>query len=516
MEKTLMGYLTSPTCWLVVLGSFLCTLVLTPLVIWVAHKTETVRKSGYRRIHHHDTPLMGGIAIAVPFIVVTLLATTNLTGVFRSTGADARFFYLLAGGAATMALVGLMDDTIKLRARYKLLAQILVALVIALGGGAVGSVEIPLLGRVSFQGWPGLGVFVAVFWIVGVTNAVNLIDGMDGLATGVSLIMALALAAIAGINRDMSIVIPCIALVGSLAAFLIFNWHPAKIFLGDTGSLFLGFTLATIALFDSQKTDSSVMLLAAILALGVPIFETFISMARRYLGGFNMFVADDQHTHHRLLRQGFTQRQVALIMYAVAFVCMIAAIVQSLPHRNATLSASSMIIEAIPFVTILFMAGYVRSVIYKLKKRTDTKRKLTLAKYMGMRLGHGSVNGQAQRMLSMICDEFDLDALSVCFCGDSPSGVIHQTTALDTDNIQSRIGHFTLNGNSKTPIEVRYVHNTLPHEEDKHTTSVCLSSIFKQAVQDHIIGPDEHRIPPCQAPDAFIICDNKNPALREE
>ncbi len=510
MNVTVLDYMASPTCWLVITGAFLSTLVLTPLVIRIAHKMGVVRKGGYRRVHRNDMPLMGGLAILLPFIAITLLAATDVTGMFKTVGAESRLFIILAAGAAAMGVLGFADDVFKLRARYKFTGQIVVALAVALSGGAVSSIGVPFIGSISLQEWGLLGIMITVFWIVGVTNAVNLIDGMDGLATGVALIMSLALACVAGINGNSYVVIPCLALAGSLAAFLLFNWHPAKIFLGDTGSLFLGFSLATIALFGAHKTTGGALIMAAILAMGVPIFETFISMARRHVGGFSMFMADDRHTHHRLLKKGFSQRQVALIMYAVAFICLVAAVISSLPNANAALSFASFGIAAAPFAAILIVAGYVRSIVSKARKRPETQRRMALADYMSMRLQKGALNGTGQDFMALLCEEFRLSALSLCFQGEEPSGIMFQTSVSDAYDTGSRMGRIYLNPHNCNPVEIRYVHNHVPDDEESHAASVCLGSIFKRITRDQIVDPQAPHVTPAQAGESCIACEKRD------
>lgn len=503
MNTTVWDYIYSPTCWLVFLGAFGCTFMLTPAVMLFAHKTGAVREGGYRRVHNRNTPLLGGLAIALPVLFMTLLATQPVSGMFRAAGPKVHIFYLIAGGAAAMALLGMLDDMFQMRARYKLMAQLAIATAVAVMGGAVGSIEIPLFGVVDMREWHLLGVAVAVIWLVGVTNAVNFIDGMDGLAAGVALIMAAALGGIAALNGKTPIVIPCIALVGSLAAFLYFNWHPAKIFLGDTGSMFLGFTLAAIALLGAQKSTGGTLITATLLAMGVPIFETFISVVRRHVGGFSIFAADAGHTHHRLLRKGFSQRQVALIMYAAALVCLGAGVLDAMPDAGALRSRTSIAVAGAPFVALLFIAGYTRSILRIARKRMDTKRKMTFAEYMGMRLKQDRVpiNHNGKNFLALICEEFNLDALALCIQGETSAGVIYQRNKQPTS---ARMRHFTMHVNNCHPIRVRYAYNSTPDEGREQTIEACLSSIFDN-ISSHNLGDTETPQPTCNQ--HILFCD---------
>jgi len=211
--------------------------------------------------------------------------------------------------------LGLLDDIRGMRARYKFLGQIAVAVFICATGHVLQGFYIPFIG--GFPLSPQLGVIFSLLWIVGMINAFNLIDGLDGLAAGIALIASVALVVLGMITGNTMIALICLPLAGSLAAFLLFNSHPARIFLGDTGSMFLGYILATVTLMGTYKSETFAIILGPALTLSFPIFETLVSMARRFVRGVPIFSGDGHHTHHRLLRKGFSKRQVVLILYGV-------------------------------------------------------------------------------------------------------------------------------------------------------------------------------------------------------
>jgi UDP-GlcNAc:undecaprenyl-phosphate GlcNAc-1-phosphate transferase len=274
-------------------------------------------------------PLLGGLGIALPFISVCLLGVAGPTGMLARLEKQKTDLIILAIGSSAILGLGLLDDIRgRLRVRYKLLAQLLVALFVCFSGRAIDTITLPALGRIELG--LVLGAALTIFWIVGLTNAFNMIDGVDGLAAGVALISSIALAIISAINGATFVVLLCVALAGSLLAFLLFNFHPARIFLGDTGSMFLGFTLATIALLGSYKATGTIFILVPILAFGFPIFETLVSMLRRLIRGLPIFSPDSMHTHHRLLKRGFTQRQVVVMLYAASFLLLVAAVLSTL------------------------------------------------------------------------------------------------------------------------------------------------------------------------------------------
>ncbi len=220
----------------------------------------------------------------------------------------------LLGSAAFIFLLGLVDDLRHLPARFKLLAELAAAGTLCLVGVRID--EISLVDGYSVSlGW--FGCPLTLLWVVGITNAVNLSDGLDGLAAGISAIACGVIAALAINSDNPMMAVFALSLVGSLSGFLVFNFHPAQIFMGDCGSLFLGFTIAASSVMCMTKSSAIVGLTLPALALGIPIFDTLFSMLRRFLERRSLFAPDRRHFHHRLLEMGLHQRHAVMIIYVL-------------------------------------------------------------------------------------------------------------------------------------------------------------------------------------------------------
>ncbi len=295
-------------------GSTLLALVITPLVIRFARRIKAIDAPSIRKVHSNPVPRIGGVAIFVSamLLILPVLLLPNAVGeVFRDM--KLQIIALLAT-ATFIFLVGLVDDVRGLRARMKLIAQLIAAMVICAVGIRIKIVGVADWLTINFGwfSWP-----LTLLWIVGITNAVNLSDGLDGLAAGISAVACgvIAILAIQGGQAVMAVLM--LALLGSLCGFLVFNFNPAKVFMGDCGSLFLGFTIASSSVMCANKSSALVGLALPILALGIPIFDTLFSMLRRFLERRSIFSPDRSHFHHHLLALGLTQRHVVVVSYAV-------------------------------------------------------------------------------------------------------------------------------------------------------------------------------------------------------
>ena len=418
--------------------------------------------------------------MSIPFITVALICLSEKTGMFRAVGGHAWDFVVLAVGCAGISVLGVVDDLRGMRARYKLLGQVLAASLVAFSGYSIRAINIPLVGVVSLDHAAGLGTLLTILWIVGITNAVNLIDGMDGLAAGVSLIAAASLAVLAGLNGSSFVVLLCIALSGSLLAFLHYNWHPARIFLGDTGSMFLGFALATLSLMGSYETQGTVLMLAAVMALGIPVFETLISMVRRYAGGFPIFTSDARHTHHRLLRMGMSQRQAAAVLYAAGLLCFAAAVLEVMLPKDFPQSLIPSGIFVVTLVSIAVVAGYTRTIAVKFRHRRKTLRHLAFARYATMSLVPGASRQTVSRVMDLICEEFKLNFVAVEF--DGGRGRIASAGLPDNLHIvdhPSSVERLSVKASDGTPVEVVFQHNHEASPIARHTAAACMAQIFE-------------------------------------
>ncbi|MDB4907235.1 MAG: UDP-N-acetylmuramyl pentapeptide phosphotransferase/UDP-N-acetylglucosamine-phosphate transferase [Gemmatimonadetes bacterium] len=292
--------------------ALLGSLALTWLVRGRARKLQLFDGHDDRKVHRGDIPRVGGVAV---FSAATVALGLTLA-LFGSSvlGETAHGLTVILLGAAAMHFVGLVDDLYSLRARVKFVFQIIVALGVFAAGVRVSSLTLPGVGVVELGGTVGL-VFT-VIWLVGVTNAFNLIDGLDGLASGAALFALTTMFVVAGINHQYGATLLTLVLAGATLGFLAYNFHPASIFLGDSGSLFLGFMLAGIGLLSSQKGQTVVAVSIPIVALGLPVIDTALAIFRRFLRGQPIFSADRGHIHHRLLLLGHSPRKAALVLYA--------------------------------------------------------------------------------------------------------------------------------------------------------------------------------------------------------
>ena len=299
--------------------SFAFTFATTPLVRRFAFKIGAIDiPKDNRRMHKKPTPRIGGLAIIFGFTVATLCFAQ-----------PSRQLYGTLSGAAIIAIMGVIDDCKNLPAKLKFVIQIIAALVVVFAG----DIKIDVFTNPNFLSdnpyWvlpEWLSVTLTVIWIVFITNAVNFIDGLDGLAAGVSAIMSISLVFISIRVGEYSIAILGIALMGSCFGFLPFNFNPAKIFMGDTGWTFLGFMLGTLSIQGVFKSYAVISFAVPLLILGLPLFDALFAMIRRILRGQSPMTADRGHLHHRLVDMGFSQKQTVFILYAISGVLGITAV----------------------------------------------------------------------------------------------------------------------------------------------------------------------------------------------
>ena len=295
-------------------------LVITPGVILLAAKTGAMDAPDARKVHKKPIPRIGGIGIYAAFMVAILavMGFTELTDdVFHE------LVGLLVSGTL-IVIVGIIDDYKNLPAKVKLVGQIIAACVLVAFDVRIDFITDPF-GDFIFLEY--FAVPATVFWIVGLTNTVNLIDGLDGLAAGVSAIAAATIFLVAMQQSFLLVAVLTAALAGAAIGFLYYNFNPARIFMGDTGSMFLGFMLAGISVIGAVKSAATIALIVPILALGLPILDTTFAIVRRYRGGVPIFKPDKGHLHHRLLDLGFTQRQAVLLMYVISALLGLSAVV---------------------------------------------------------------------------------------------------------------------------------------------------------------------------------------------
>ena len=301
-----------------VLVAFLVALVTTPVVKSFAYKVGAIDvPKDNRRMHKTPIPRMGGLAIFLGFFI-SMLMFVKLTPQLRS----------MLLGAVIIVVLGVLDDIYALPALPKLLVQIAAALVAVLGGNQIVVLSNPNI--FSSDPYWELGILsipISVLWIVAITNAVNLIDGLDGLACGVSTISSLTMLVIALAVSEGEVAVIMGALAGACIGFLPYNMNPAKIFMGDTGSTFLGFVLATISIQGLFKFATIISFAVPFLILGLPIFDTCFAFIRRIAHGQSPMHADRSHVHHRLIDMGLSQKQAVAVLYVISAILGVCAVV---------------------------------------------------------------------------------------------------------------------------------------------------------------------------------------------
>ena len=287
-------------------------LLITPGVILLAAKTGAMDAPDARKVHKKPIPRFVGIGIYAAFMVAMLsvLSFVDVTAEVKT-----EIIGLMVGGSL-IVLVGVIDDYKNLPAKVKLVGQIIAAAVLVIAFDVRIDFITDPFGDYIYTEW--LAVPLTIFWIVGLTNTVNLIDGLDGLAAGVATIAAVTIMMVALQQSIMLVAVLTAALAGAAFGFLYYNFNPARIFMGDSGSMFLGFMLAGISVIGAVKSAATIALIVPILALGLPILDTTFAIVRRYRGGVPIFKPDKGHLHHRLLDLGFTQRQAVLLMYVIS------------------------------------------------------------------------------------------------------------------------------------------------------------------------------------------------------
>lgn len=316
--------------WFVAISliALLGTVVFTPLSMKLAWRLDAVDYPDGRRVNTKPTPRLGGVAIflgiALAAAVIVVINWTN-PELLHIRGLNKEINYYGVGLAVLIIFItGLIDDIYQIRALPKLLGQILAASIACYSGVLFSHFLNPFApGVIELGLW---AYPVTVFYLVAFANIINLIDGLDGLASGVVLICAAALFVLSFSRGGIDAAIVAVALIGACGGFLFFNFYPAKVFLGDSGALLLGFSLGLVSLFGVVRASALISLLIPVVIAGVPVLDTFTSIIRRLRSGKPVFKADKQHIHHRFINLGFSQRTTVLIIYGMSIILSILAI----------------------------------------------------------------------------------------------------------------------------------------------------------------------------------------------
>lgn len=336
--------------------ALLSTFLLTFPVKKFAVKVGAVDLPNHRKIHKKVTPRLGGLAIFIgTFLGMLYLQPQD------------EFLFEIICGAIVIIITGALDDRFTLRPIAKLTGQLIATSFLISGGLIIERITLPFIGQVELG---FLSVLVTVLWVVGITNAINLIDGLDGLATGVTSIALISLFIMAVIDSRLLVAYFCIVLIGANLGFLYHNFYPAKIYMGDTGSNFLGYMIAVISILGLFKNIALFSFIIPIIVLAVPIFDTLFAILRRILSRQNIMMPDNKHIHYQLLASGYSHRKTVLILYGISAIFGVLAVI----FNEATITTNLFVVLILLFLlhVLAEIAGLVfggkRPILDMLKK----------------------------------------------------------------------------------------------------------------------------------------------------
>ncbi|KUP05722.1 hypothetical protein Q73_12955 [Bacillus coahuilensis m2-6] len=308
--------------------SIIVSWLITPLIRKFAFRYGFVDQPNYRKVHQNATPLLGGLSILIGATAGLVYIRPNLEIVIP----------VILGGAIII-LTGFLDDKFNIAPWQKLIGQFLAASIVVFSGIKIDFITFHLFADERIHlGF--IGYILALLWIIGITNAINLIDGLDGLAAGISLIALTSITILSIMNYQILVVSISVILIGGILGFLPYNFFPAKIFLGDTGSLFLGYCISVISIMGLYKSVTLFSLFLPIMVLAIPISDTLFAILRRLINKQKISEADKSHIHHKLLDFGFSQRKTVITIYLISAFFGLAAIVLS----NSTIWFSTIVL----------------------------------------------------------------------------------------------------------------------------------------------------------------------------
>lgn len=320
---------------LVLIGAFLLSLFLTPIVRFIAFRVGAVDNPNARRVNEVPMPSSGGLAIFLAFLMSSLIFMPMVLK--QPVWTISYFDYILPVviGGFIITATGFIDDIYELKPKTKMAGIILGAVIVwAFTDFRFDSFKIPFGGPL-LQFNSVVTFFLTVFWIISITNAMNLIDGLDGLVSGVSIISLITMALVSYFflpQIDFYLTVTILLLIACIAGFVPYNYNPAIIYLGDTGALFIGFMIGVLSL-QGLKNSTAVAVVTPVIILGVPILDTTVAIIRRKLSGRPATEADKMHLHHRLLAMGFTHRGAVLVVYGIAILFSLIALLLNVSSR---------------------------------------------------------------------------------------------------------------------------------------------------------------------------------------
>lgn len=293
---------------------FIAAVLITPLVKKIAIKIGATDQPNQRKVHKNIMPRLGGLGIFISFALGMLIFFP-----------ESELTWPVLIGATIIIITGVLDDLIELSPKLKLSGQLLAAGVVVVGGVQVEFINLPFGGTIEFGYF---SIPITVLWIIGITNAINLIDGLDGLAAGVSSIALLTISGMAITMGNVFVVFAGFMMLGATVGFLIYNFYPAKIFMGDTGALFLGFMISVLSLLGFKNVTLFSFIIPVII-LGVPISDTIFAILRRMIQRKPLSAPDKSHLHHCLINLGYSHPETVLMIYAVSAIFSLAAVIFS-------------------------------------------------------------------------------------------------------------------------------------------------------------------------------------------
>ncbi|HEK9107450.1 glycosyltransferase family 4 protein [Streptococcus equi] len=372
---------------LVLIGALLMSLLLTPIVRFLSIRVGVVDTPNARRINKVPMPTSGGLAIFTSF-VITSLVLMPLASNGAHIGGQTYFQYILPVvlGGLVVTVTGFIDDVYELSPKLKMLGIVIGAIIVwAFTDFKFDSFKIPFGGPLlAFD--PFLTFFLTVLWIISITNAINLIDGLDGLVSGVSIISLVTMAIVAYFFLPLTnffLTLTILILIASIAGFFPYNYHPAIIYLGDTGALFIGFMIGVLSL-QGLKNATAVAVVTPVIILGVPIMDTIVAIIRRSLSGKKFYEPDKMHLHHRLLSMGFTHRGAVLVVYGIAMLFSLISLLLNVSSRiGGVLLILGLLFALEVFIEGIEIWGEKRTPLFNLLKFIGNSdyRQTTLSKW---------------------------------------------------------------------------------------------------------------------------------------
>jgi len=391
------------------------SVLFTRIVRWVADRWDIVAlPDGYRKRHSGRIPLLGGVAIYLAFLGPFVGLLFHLNAISRLFSSHFAHFFALGIAATIILALGIRDDIKGVRARWKLLFQTAAALTMFFAGYRISAVSNPFGPPIQ------LGLLclpVTLFWFLGASNAFNLIDGLDGLAAGVAFFATATVFAISVFFGNVLCALLTASLAGALLGFIFYNFPPASIFLGDSGSMLLGFLVAAIALKGSQKSHMVVALLIPVIALGLPIMDTTLAILRRWAGKLPISAADRQHIHHKLLARGLTHRQAVGALYLACFLFAALALL-SIAAKSEMAAVILILLGGVLFLGVRIfgrseLAAVKKRLVDEYESRRRTNRERVAVNVSLAKMEDAKTVSDIWDILLSAIRELDLDAVEV-------------------------------------------------------------------------------------------------------